>query len=99
MTIRLFEPNICCRFMEQKQKDMNLLNFNERFPTEESCRQYLKEKREAESVTCKNCGSTKHYWFANMQIWKCAGCGSRTSLRAGTIMEKSHLPVRTWFMC
>ncbi len=85
--------------MVQNEDNMNLMNFNERFPNEESCREYLKGKREAEGVVCKKCGSPKHYWFANMEIWKCADCGSRTSLRSGTIMEKSHVPVRTWFMC
>lgn len=78
---------------------MNLLDFNSRFPNEQTCREYLKEKREAEGITCKKCGCKKHYWFSFMQIWKCSGCGSRMALRAGTIMEKSHLPVRAWFMC
>jgi hypothetical protein len=85
--------------MVANQNNMNLLNFNKRFPTEEACRLYLKERREAEGIVCKKCGGTKHYWFANMQIWKCAECYSRKSLRAGTLMEKSHLPVKTWFMC
>jgi len=78
---------------------MNLLNFSSRFPNEETCRGYLKGKRENEGITCKKCGCKKHYWFEKMEIWKCADCGSRMSLRAGTIMEKSHIPVRTWFMC
>lgn len=78
---------------------MNLLNFNERFPDEQSCRTYLKEKREAEGITCKKCSGKKHYWLAGKELWKCADCGSWTNLRAGTIMEKSHMPVRTWFMC
>src|SRR5215211_833476 len=80
-------------------ENMNILNFNKKFPDEETCRLYLKEKREKEGIICKKCGSEKHYWFANMQLWKCAGCGARLSLRAGTIMEKSHLPVLTWFTC
>lgn len=78
---------------------MNLLKFNKRFPDEESCREYLKEKRESDGIVCKKCSCKKHYWFATMQIWKCADCGSRLSLRSGTIMEKSHVPVLTWFMC
>lgn len=82
-----------------KQLEMNLLNFNKRFPNEETCRQYLKEKREAEGITCNKCGGKKHYWFENMQLWKCAICGSRKALRSGTIMEKSHVPVLNWFIC
>ncbi len=82
-----------------QSENMKILSFSKRFPNEESCRKYLKEKREADGIVCKKCGSKKHYWFENMQLWKCAGCGSRKNLRAGTIMEKSHLPVQTWFMC
>jgi len=78
---------------------MNLLDFNSRFPSENFCRLYLKAKRENDGVCCKQCGSKKHYWFDRMMIWKCAQCGSRINLRAGTIMEKSHIPVRIWFMC
>lgn len=78
---------------------MNLLNFGERFPDEETCRLYLKGQRENQGITCKKCGCEKHYWFEKMEIWKCAECSTRMSLRSGTIMEKSHIPVRTWFMC
>ena len=78
---------------------MNLLDFSTRFKDEESCRAYLKEKREAEGVICKKCGSKDHYWLATLNCWKCKSCGTWTNLRKGTIMEKSKLPVRTWFMC
>ncbi|WP_214070580.1 IS1595 family transposase [Mucilaginibacter sp. dw_454] len=76
---------------------MNLLDFNTRFPDENSCRQYLKTKREQEGVTC-NCGGITHYWISTRELWKCKTCGSCQNLRAGTIMEKSHIPVRYWFM-
>jgi ISXO2-like transposase domain/Transposase zinc-ribbon domain len=85
--------------MVLKTKKMNLLDFNNRFPTEGSCRVYLAEKREQEGIVCKKCGGTKHYWIENQSLWRCANCRSCTNLRAGTIMEKSHLPVKTWFMC
>jgi hypothetical protein len=80
---------------------MNLLNFNDRFPNEEACRLYLKEKRESEGIICKECKGTRHYWIQSVAYWKCANpeCKSCTNLRAGTIMEKSHLKVRIWFMC
>ena len=82
-----------------KENDMNLLGFNNRFPNEDACRLYLKEKREAEGITCKQCGCQKHYWLENQSLWRCAECRSCTNLRAGTIMEKSHVPVLKWFMC
>jgi ssDNA-binding Zn-finger/Zn-ribbon topoisomerase 1 len=87
--------------MVTKDKVMNILNFNDRFPNENSCRVYMREKREQEGVTCKVCGGEKHYWLANRSLWRCANpeCKACTNLRAGTMMEKSHIPVRTWFMC
>jgi len=76
---------------------MNLLDFSNRFPDENSCRNYMKGKREDEGVVCK-CGSTSHYWISTRELWKCKTCGVCMNLRANTIMEKSHIPVRTWFM-
>lgn len=78
---------------------MNLFSFNNRFPDEESCREYLRQKREEQGIKCKRCGCKKHYWITTMELWKCAECASRTNLRAGTVMVKSHIPVQTWFMC
>jgi len=76
---------------------VNLLDFNGRFPTEESCREYLKQKREDEGIIC-TCGNKTHYWIRTRELWKCKVCNTCLNLRAGTIMEKSHIPVRTWFM-
>jgi len=78
---------------------MKILSFSKRFPDEQACRTYLKEQREKQGITCKKCGGHKHYWLENQEIWKCAACHSWTNLKAGTIMHKSKLPVRTWFEC
>lgn len=78
---------------------MNLLDFSDRFPDERSARLYLVAKREEEVITCRKCGGTKHYYIENQTYWRCPVCRSTTNLRAGTIMEKTHIPVRTWFMC
>jgi ISXO2-like transposase domain/Transposase zinc-ribbon domain len=78
---------------------MNLLDFGERFPDENACRVYLRSKREADGIVCKSCGCKKHYWIDSKSLWRCASCRSSINLRSGTIMEKSHVPVKTWFMC
>jgi hypothetical protein len=78
---------------------MKIMSFSSRFPDEQSCRDYLKEQREKQGIACKRCGCTKHYWLSEQEAWKCADCGSWTNLKAGTIMHKSKLPVRTWFEC
>ena len=77
---------------------MNLIEFSKAFPDENASVQYIRSKREAEGITCRRCGCTKHYWYATIQKWQCAECNSRTNLKAGTIMEKSKLPIRIWLL-
>lgn len=77
---------------------MTILNFVEQFPDEESCRIHLKNTREKEKVICKNCKGSKHYWLKAKWSWQCVSCDFRTSLRSGTTMENSNLPVRKWYL-
>jgi hypothetical protein len=77
---------------------MNLLEFNDYFPTEESCQLHMRKGREGAGITCKRCGGTKHYWVNSLLRWECAGCKACMTLKSGTIMEKSHLPLRIWYM-
>lgn len=76
---------------------MNLFDFHKRFPDEEACVNYLREKREEEGVICSKCGGKKHYWIETMKLWKCASCSTRMNVRAGTMMEKTKVPLLIWF--
>jgi transposase-like protein len=77
---------------------MNIIKFVETFPDELSCRSHFKEKRELEGITCKRCNGLKHWWLKSKEQWKCAECGFRTTLRSGTIMESSNLPLYKWYL-
>lgn len=77
---------------------MTILRFAEDFPDETSCRISMKTAREKEGVVCKKCKSKKHYWLKAKYAWQCAECNFRTSLRSGTMMENSNLPIRTWYL-
>ena len=77
---------------------MNLLRFIEVFPTEESCKLHFRQQCEQEGVICKKCDCTKHYWLKTKWQWQCSECDFRTTLRSGTIMESSNLPVRKWYI-
>jgi ISXO2-like transposase domain/Transposase zinc-ribbon domain len=77
---------------------MNLLDLNSRFPDEASCVAYLREKREEEGIVCDKCHGNEHYWLQTVLVWKCKNCGNRISLKSGTLMEKTHIPLRTWFI-
>ena len=77
---------------------MNLLNFINQFPNEESCNLKLKEIRDKEGVVCKHCGSKEHYWKSDKWQYECKKCKFRTTLRSGTVMHGSQLPTRYWFI-
>ena len=77
---------------------MNLLNFISQFPDEESCKLKLKSIRDKEGVVCRKCGGKDHYWKRDKWQYECKACNSRTTLRSGTVMHGSQLPLRYWFV-
>jgi len=77
---------------------MNLIDFLTSFPDEESCKQKFKEYRETVGVECIKCSHKKHYWKGDKEQYECKNCGFRTTLKSGTVMHKSKLPYRYWFI-
>lgn len=77
---------------------MNILEFIEVFPTEESCKIHFKAQREKLGITCQKCGCKKHYWLKAKWQWQCSECNFRTTLRSGTFMKSSNLPIRKWYL-
>ena len=77
---------------------MNIINFINRFPDEASCIEFIKAQRMQQGIICKKCTGIKHYWLENKLSFQCASCGFRTSIKSGTVMQSSNLPIRTWMM-
>lgn len=77
---------------------MNLLNFISQFPDEDSCKLKLKAIRDKEGVVCHRCGGKDHYWKRDKWQYECKACKTRTTLKGGTIMHGSRLPLRYWFV-
>lgn len=77
---------------------MSLINFIEQFPDEESCKQKFKEYRDQVGVTCAKCRGREHYWKKDKEQYQCKACKTRTTLKSGTVMHKSKLPFRYWFI-
>jgi len=77
---------------------MNLLQFTQEYPNEDSCKVHYREAREKQGVLCKKCGGRQHWWLKSKEMWQCSACNFRTSLKNGTIMENSNLPIRMWYI-
>lgn len=76
---------------------MNLFTFSAHFGDENACRQHFKEERDKIGVVCQRCGCKNHYWIKSRWSYECKSCGSRTSLRSGTIMQGSNLSFLIWY--
>ena len=73
-----------------------LLEFEDRFRTEEACWAYLVRLRWPQGFRCPHCGSA-HAWSLQRRLFQCQGCDTMVSVAAGTIFHRSHLPLRVWF--
>ena len=88
--------------MPSRWKDdrpMSRATFEARFPDEASCARHLAAKRWPDGFVCPACGHDRGWGLKRRRAsWECAACGKETSVTAGTIMHRSHLPLKTWFM-
>jgi len=80
---------------------MNLLTIFSRFPDQEACIEYLEKVRWAGDAHCPYCGSATVARKADSGRtgrWNCHGCKSSFNVLAGTIFEKTRLPLQKWFL-
>ena len=80
--------------MEQYPK--TLIELERQFATEEQCARYLFQLRWPDGFVCSRCGGTKA-WTTKRGLYTCSGCQYQLSVKAGTIFERSRLPLTMWF--
>lgn len=73
-----------------------LLEFNDRFCTEEACRKYLYQLRWPNGFHCPRCGHSK-YWVTKRHLFRCVQCDFLTSVTSGTVFHRTRKPLRMWF--
>jgi len=76
---------------------MTLIEFNEKYGTEEQCRESLYKSRWPDGFRCPKCGHTEHFDIKSRNLYQCKACSHQTSVTAGTIMDKSKTPLKKWF--
>ena len=70
--------------------------FEQRFATEEACRDYLIQLRWPGGVVCPRCQGAKG-WPTKRSLVACGSCGYQVSITAGTIFEGTRKPLTMWF--
>lgn len=75
---------------------VNVIDFQDMFPTEKACEEYLYVVRWPEGFICPQCMHTEA-WRLGSGLLRCRSCKRDTSLTAGTIFHGSSLSLRLWF--
>jgi transposase-like protein len=81
-------------------KFTSLIDLFDKFPTEQSCREFLAFQRWNGKPTCPHCGhSEKAYVIEGGKRYKCGNkeCHKKYSVTVGTFFENSNIDLRTWF--
>ncbi len=73
--------------------------FNERFPDDDSCLDYMFYQAYGDMPVCKKCGivNPSYYRVRNRKCYECKDCGNQIHPLAGTIFHKSATSLRSWF--
>ena len=82
---------------EKPYSPLTLLDFQERFPNEKACWEYLVRMRWPGGATCSECECRKVDFIRTRKVFECRQCGKQRSATAGTIFHKSRTPLRKWF--
>jgi len=73
-----------------------ILDFEQRFATEEACREYVVQLRWPEGFCCPRCGHGE-VWIMKRGLYWCRQCDYQVSVTAGTIFQDSRKSLRLWF--
>ena len=84
------------------QRTLSIIEFLNLFPTERAARKWLEEVRWDGMRVCPNqdCGSdnTSHIPSGKPMPYRCITCRKYFSVKTGTPMQSSNLPLRTWLL-
>lgn len=86
--------------MTDKPETVSLYQFFARFPDENAARLYFEQNRWAGEVSCPHCGSLSVAEVKNHKPmpYRCRDCRQHFSVRTGTVLAESRLPLHKWLM-
>jgi transposase-like protein len=84
----------------EKPETVSLYQFFQRFPNEEAAREYFERNRWGGEVSCPHCGSLSVAPVKNHKPmpYRCRDCRQHFSVRTGTVLAESRLPLQKWLM-
>lgn len=80
-----------------QQQELNWLEFQQMFSSEQACRDYLFKMRWPDGFQCPICSHYRAYEIKKRHLFECAQCGYQVSVTAGTVMHKTRTSLLVWF--
>ena len=71
--------------------------FDERFPDEKACQEYILRLRWPDGFVCSRCQTPSTPWITSRNLLYCRACNGQISITAGTVFEGTRKPLRSWF--
>jgi transposase-like protein/predicted RNA-binding Zn-ribbon protein involved in translation (DUF1610 family) len=75
---------------------VDVIDFQDMFPTDQACYEYLCLVRWPNGFVCPNCGGTEA-WKMKQRLMRCKQCQKKISVTAGTIFQDLRKPLRLMF--
>ena len=85
---------------QKKPEVLSLCDFFKKFPDEESARTFFEVKHWPNGRCCPHCGSLSVVECKDQKPmpYRCKDCRKHFSVRTGTTLEESRLPLQKWLM-
>jgi hypothetical protein len=79
--------------MEKRFESLTIFDFQEQFPDDKSCMDYLSNIKWANGFVCPKCGNTKYCKGDKEHIRQCTKCNYLASPTSGTLFHKVKFPL------
>jgi len=80
-------------YMEQKFKGLSIFEFQDKFPDEKSCMEYLSELKWSKGFECPLCGHSNYCNGHKEHVRECTLCRHLVSPTSGTLFHKVKFPL------
>jgi transposase-like protein len=80
-----------------KTPEISLLEWQQRYGTEEACAETLFKYRWPDGFICPKCGHDSAWFINTRRVYQCSGCRHQVSVTAGTLLHSTNLPLVKWF--